>query len=458
MEVFALPTVPEIITRMHTAAPEGRQRLSAPESRKLADLTQALLAAKPDALREYSRFLAIGRRSIGLPHAELEASFPGKSVLVTGGTGCIGSALLAQLARLRPQRLVSVSRGCAGGPRLDGAEYVCADVRDAGRLNAVFGDIRPDVVFHVAAQRDPGLAEREVHRTVTTNVLGTRNVIAAATAYGVPRVVCASTGKALRPYSPDVYTASKRATEWLLSRAAARGAASYSAVRFTHVVDNSIIHARLLEWCGGGVIRLHSPDAAFYAQSALESAQLLLGASVGAGTGALRLHAITDLGWPVSLLDMALGVLARTGSTAPIYLSGYDRGYEAVPFPGLYDPETAGAVSPLLNAFEAAQAGRSPCPEADAFPLEVAPVPEAAERLQALNDVCARTQRPGRVRAALDELSWSLLDATLKAVPCQALARAAGLTAPHRDSLNAEHRRLLAAIEHHIAAAESSLV
>ena len=52
MEVFALPTVTEIIMRMHTVAPEGRQRLSTPESRKLTDLTQALLAAKPDALRE----------------------------------------------------------------------------------------------------------------------------------------------------------------------------------------------------------------------------------------------------------------------------------------------------------------------------------------------------------------------------------------------------------------------
>ena len=452
-----MPNVPELIVRMRAVAPEGRQRLSHAESRKLGELTRALLAAKPDALREYSRFLAIGRRSIGLPRAELEASLAGKSVLVTGGTGCIGSALMAQLVGLRPRRLVSVSRGCAGGPRLDGAEYAWADVRDLDRLTAVFGDIRPDVVFHVAAQRDPGLAEHEVHRTVTTNVLGTRNVIAAAGS-GVSQVVCASTGKAMRPYSPEVYTASKRVAEWLLSRAAAGGAASYSAVRFTHVVDNSIIHARLLEWCEGGVIRLHSPDAAFYAQSALESAQLLLGASAGAGAGPPRMHAITDLGWPVSLLDIALGVLARTGSAAPIYVSGYDRGYEAVPFPGLYDPETAGAVSPLFNAFEAARAGCSPCPGADTFPLEMAPVPGMAERMQALDDVCARTQQPGPVRAALDELSWSLLDATLKAVPCQALARAARLTAPHRDSLHAEHRRLLAAIEHHSAVGEFSLV
>src|SRR5450631_4051325 len=285
MEVFAVPTVPEIIIRMRAVAPEGRQCLSHRESRKLADLTQALLAAKPDALREYSRFLAIGRRSIGLPRAELEASLPGKSVLVTGGTGCIGSALLAQLVGLRPRRLVSVSRGCAGRPRLDGAEYVCADVRDPGRLTAVFGDIRPDVVFHVAGQRDPGLAEHEVHRTVTTNVLGTCNVLSAAAAFEVPHVIFASTGKALRPYADEVYTASKRVAEWLLWRAAARGLATYSVARFTHVIDNSIVHARLLDWCDGGVIRLHDTGIAFYVQSALQSAQLLLAAEAGALPG-----------------------------------------------------------------------------------------------------------------------------------------------------------------------------
>jgi nucleoside-diphosphate-sugar epimerase len=452
-----VPTAPEIITRMRAVIPEGKKRLKHADLRQLGDLTQALLAARPDALQEYSRFLAIRRRSIGLPGAELEARLSGKSVLVTGGTGCIGSVLLAQLSGLRTRRLVSVSRGCTEGPRLDGVEYACADIRDLSRLTAVFGDVRPDVVFHVAAQRDPGLAEHEVHRTVTTNVLGTRNVIAAAGS-GVSQVVCASTGKALRPYSPDVYTASKRAAEWLLSQAAVRGTACYRAVRFTHVVDNSIIHSRLLEWCQGGVLRLHSPDSVFYVQSALESTQLLLGASADPDAGPLQVHAITDLGWPVTLLDVALGALARTGSAAPIYFSGYDRGYEAVAFPGLYDPKTAGEVSPLLNAFEAAQAERSPCPRADAFALKMAPVPGLAERMQALEDVCARTQQPRPVRAALDELSWSLLDATLKAVPSRELARAVALTAPHRDSLSAGHQRLMAAIERHAAVGESSLV
>jgi FlaA1/EpsC-like NDP-sugar epimerase len=452
-------TAPEIIARMRDAVPAGSNCQDQVALSRLSDLTQDLLASRPEAQQEHQRFLDIAQRSIAPPGRDLDAWLRGKTVLVTGGTGCIGSTLMAQLGSFCPRRLVSVSRGSGHGrPRLRRAEYARADIRDRCQLAAIFGKVRPDVVFHVAAQRDPGLAEHEVHRTVTTNVLGTRNLIDIAAEFGVPEVICASTGKALRPYSPDVYTASKRAAEWLLSDAAARRGASYSAARFTHVVDNSIIYARLLDWCEGGVIRLHSADIVFYVQSALESAQLLLGAGAGARPGALCVHALTDLGWPVSLLDVALGVLARTGSAAPIYFSGYDRGYEAAPFPGLYDPLTAGDVSPLLNAFEAARAGQSCGQAADAFPLQMASSTQPEERLLALEDTCARTQEPGAVRAALDELSWSLLDATLEAVPHPALARAARLTAPHSSDLSAEHQRMLAAIEHYAAVGETALV
>ena len=311
--------------------------------------------------------------------------------------------------------------------------------------------MRGDIVFHVAGQRDPGLAEHEVHRTVTTNVLGTGNVLSAAASSGVPHVVFASTGKALRPYSPEVYTASKRVAEWLLWQAAARGAATCSVARFTHVIDNSIVHARLLDWSDGGVIRLHDTGIAFYVQSALQSAQLLLAAGAGARAGSLQVHAISDLGWPVSLLDVALGVLACTGSAAPIYFSGYDRGYEPKPFPGLYDPLTAGDVSPLISAFEAAGSQPSRCPAVDAFPFQVLPSPVLGDRMQALAETCARTREPGPVRAALDDLSWALFDATLSAVPRQVLTRAARLSTPHRGGLGAAHERMLAAIDQQAA-------
>src|ERR1017187_5448293 len=197
---------------MRDAVPAGSNCQDQVALSRLSDLTQDLLDSRPEAQEEHQRFLDIAQRSIAPPGRDLDAWLRGKTVLVTGGTGCIGSTLMAQVARFSPGRLVSVSRGSAvGWPRLRRAEYLRADIRDRSQLAAEVNSVRPDVVFHVAAQRDPGLAEREVHRTVTTNVLGTRNVISVAAEFGVPQLVCASTGKALRPYSADVYTASKRA-------------------------------------------------------------------------------------------------------------------------------------------------------------------------------------------------------------------------------------------------------
>ena len=157
-----------------------------------------------------------------MPEAELADRLRDGTVLVTGGTGCIGSALMTQLAARCPGRLVSVSRGITNDlPRHAGVEHRHADVRDRAAMDALIREIEPDLVFHVAAQRDLGLAEVEVHRTVSNNVLGTRTVLTAAADAGIPQVVCASTSKALRPYSPDMYTASKRAAEWVASGVAA---------------------------------------------------------------------------------------------------------------------------------------------------------------------------------------------------------------------------------------------
>ena len=446
--------VSAIIQLMLAVAPPGRLHLDQATVRRLGELTRALIEAKPEAVREHDRFMAIRDRGLALPperEAELAGRLRGATVLVTGGTGCIGSALMAQLADLCPGRLVSVSRGVTRYTApVAGAQYLQADVRDRHAVCTVVREVRPDVIFHLAAQRDPGLAEVEVHRTISTNLLGTRNVLAVAAAAGVPQVVCASTGKALRPYSPDVYTASKRAAEWVAADIVASRDLLCSAARFTHVVDNSIIYRRLRTWAGAGpaaVIRLHGSDLAFYAQSALESAQLLLLACLGAARGEFRVHAITDLGWPVYLLDLALGVLAAgEGALCPVYFSGYDAGYEQVPFPGLYDPMTAGDVSPLLNAYETAAAVPPTVPGADAAQLEFAADPRLHKMLSALDDSCARTQDPVLLRRELNELSWTLLDATLRTTPRAALVRSAMLARSHWDTMSPDHRRVLEAI------------
>lgn len=189
----------------------------------------------------------------------------------------------------------------------------------------------------------------------------------------------------------------------------------------------------------------------FYIQSAIECAQLLLLASLDESPEELRIHAISDLGWPVSLVDLTLGVLAMHESNAPIYFSGYDPGYEEIPFPGLYDPMTAGEVSPLINAFEAGTSVQPECPLTNAFVAEMSPVPEADRLFQELEATCNRSADPDTVRAALRELSWSVLDATLSSVPDRLLAKMARIVERHSDTLIPDHERILRAMRERLA-------
>lgn len=442
--------VDTLIEQMRATAPPGQRVLDASSASRLTELTAALLAdRRVQAVAEHERFLSVLKREICLPYERLTDRLGGAVILVTGGTGCVGTHLVGQLAAYRPARIVSVSRGLLRDwPRHPAVEYVYADVGSRAQIEELISEVRPDLIFHLASQHLPGLAETQVWDTVTTNLLGTRNVLAAAAEAGVGHVVFASTGKALRPFSPDIYAASKRVAEWVEHCFAASGTLSCSAVRFTHVVDNSDIHKRLIAWASSSaVVRLHSPQIMFYVQSATECAQLLLLASLDACPGELRIHSISDLGWPVSLLDLALGVLASHGSDAPVYFSGYDPGYEDVAFPGLYDPMTAGDVSPLINAFEAAAIVESPdSPMTDTFVAAMAAEPRAANLLAHLEDTCAQTTDPAAVRAALQELSWSVLDASLRAVPHPMLARIARLVERHSASLTPDHQRILQAI------------
>ena len=384
----------EIIEAMRVVAPPGQDSLSDTVTAELRGLTGQLITAKGGATGEYERFREVSGRSLCLPTAALTSWLQGKMILVTGGTGCVGSALLGQIARLGPARMISVSRGVTSGyPRHPAVEYVQADIRKRqfyGRASQRHPAGRK--IFHVAAQRNPGVAEVEVHRTVTTNVLGTRNVLAAAgecwdSAGGV-RLDRQSHADLLLTRGVHGIEADRGVGRLHHVRAACDVPREGSRMSST---TRSSRRGCTSGRPGGDVVRLHSTDIVFYVQSALESAQLLLVAGLGAVPETFRVHAITNLGWPVSLLDLTVGVLARTSSGAPVYISGYDRGYEEIPFPALYDPATAGEVSPLLNAFEAATAGASPCPMVDSFPLQVRPDPEPLRLLTALEKVCEVT-------------------------------------------------------------------
>ena len=200
-------------------------------------------------------------------------------------------------------------------------------------------DVRPDVVFHLAAQRDPGLAERTVRESLETNIAGTANVLAAAVAAGVDSIVYASTGKALRPFSPHIYAASKKVGEFLAYATAHGRNTRTSVVRFTHVVDNSLVLKRFRAIGAGNALRVHDPKTLFYTQSARGAAQLLLRANVESRpAGVVEVMAIRDLGLPTNVLDLALAVVAESGEPRAIYVAGTEPGYEDTSIPACTTP------------------------------------------------------------------------------------------------------------------------
>ena len=296
---------------------------------------------------EYRRFVAIQHRTLSTPLPEVS----NERILVTGGTGRIGSTLVRLLAQGAAGRVVSLSRGLTmATDACADAEYWHADVRDEAAMCDVIHALRPSIVMHLAAIRDPGEAEGDPVEAITTNVLGTHTVTQAAVRSGVRCLVYASTGKASRLYTRDIYASTKKVGEAVAAMAAKRGLA-VSIARFTHVVDNSLIHAKLKAWLRDDLVHLHDPHIAFYAQSARESAQLLW-SGISTSAGQVRLSAIRDVGMYFDLVEVARGMRVVAGSPADIRFTGFPRGYASVAHPAQYDPATADEVGPMLNAVD----------------------------------------------------------------------------------------------------------
>ncbi len=420
--------IQEIITRMQDAVPTGLQDLTLEARTELIELTEQLIASS-DSREEFARFVEVRHRAIWLPQ-QLE-SVHRKTVLVTGGTGCIGSALIAQLLQHAPHRVVCLSRGQTPYEPIDRVDYIHMDIADQTRVMDTFRDVRPDTVFHLAALRDPGLAERRVGEALATNIVGSANVFEACQTFDVARLVYASTGKAVRFYTEDVYAATKKVGEYMLGRL---HLPVTSAVRFTHVVDNSLILERISAWATDGVVRLHDPYVAFYVQSATEAAQMLLVAGEQKG-----LFTLKDLGWPIQLLDVALGFLQQKTSNAPIYFCGYEAGYGSSAHPGLYDPETAGETGPLINALESYRSSSMHLGYLNRTPL-VETGRRFLTQLRVLALIRNARDVPGLddelLRELLNDASSAILQETFEKAPADALRRIrhlADLTADEDD-------------------------
>lgn len=426
---FGPPTTPtreQLIDDLLRAAPPGQDELDPRVAQQLRSTTIELGHYWGHrAVDAFNRFAATTYRELSAPDLSSLSALQGQTILVTGGSGCIGEALLNELTKLRPERLVSVARGITPLARpVRGVEYRKGDIRSANTLDRLLADVRPSVVFHLAAQRDPELAEHEIVKTISTNVFGTQRLLTAARRHGVNLFVYASTGKAMRFYSADVYAATKKAGEWLVSRAGNEEGMTCAAVRFTHVVNHSMIRRKMVDWgFQGAPIRLHGSHVGFYLQSARESAQLLISAALEAEEGATAVNAIRNLGEPMDLLDLALGTGLAMERIAPIYICGFEAGYEAQPHPALYDPQLSLEFTPLFNGLEAGGGEASGlCPEIDRVTIAVEEAEGQLESLEMLEISCLDSHR-GEAKAALNSLSWELLAGRLKCSPVEARQR-----------------------------------
>ena len=334
-----------------------------PDLDQLRELTRQLVDYRDNPQMEKNRFEGTRLRGITGYGGHLLPDW--ERVLVTGGTGCVGHVVLSNLVNDLPgARFVSVARHRPlPERRVDQVTYMHGDVRNRRQMAEIIDDFRPDLIIHLAAQRNPALAERRVTETVSTNVLGSQVILETAGEAGVGTVIMASTGKAVRLFTGDTYAATKKLVEYQSAMAATRFDMSVSCARFTHVVNNSIVGQRIVKWVANDEpILLHSPLVQLPVQSALECYQLLMTGGIVAERDHPKIVALRDLGWPpINLLDLTLDYLADSpDSRSPIVFTGYPAGYEADAYPGTYDPMSAGDVSPLLNCIEATHTRPTP--------------------------------------------------------------------------------------------------
>lgn len=442
----------EIVSEMQRIAPPGQDILEKPAIERLRSLTRGILAVNSSRIvSEHNRFNSVRDRGLELDDKRVLQFIKGKNILVTGGTGCIGASLISDLAQFEPNRLVSLSRGqTLTQTQHEEAEYIFSDIRDRDSLGRILKTVAPDIVYHLAAQHDPSLAETEVARTLSTNVEGTRNIIDLSRSLGIPQIVFASTGKALRFYTSDTYAGSKKVGEYLMAKASEGGDILCSGVRFTHIVDNSIIYRRIQEWIDKDQpIRLHGPDIMFYLQSAKEASHLLLNSGLEATPREFQVQAIRDLGWPINLVDLAIGSIAETGSNTPVYFCGFESGYEEKSHPALYDPIYAGELSPLINALEAPEAVTSiGCSQVDRFNFTVHSSNDVRQRLGNLASMCIEGASNKKLHDVKNEILWTILDARLKRLSPEILQRTARRMRELSEycSMNEEHSRTNGAV------------
>jgi FlaA1/EpsC-like NDP-sugar epimerase len=260
------------------------------------------------------------REPIQTDLAKVSSLAAGRTVLVTGAGGSIGSELCRQLADLDPKRLVLVGHGENSifdihnelFARYAGLDIVpvIADVRDRQRIFRIFQEYRPHSVFHAAAHKHVPLMEGNPVEAVTNNVMGTRNVVDAAVAADVEHFVYISTDKAVRP--TNVMGATKRVAEHVVKQASTHAGGTFVSVRFGNVLGSrgSVVPTFVRQIEAGGPVTITDPEMRRFFMTIPEAVQLVLQAGAIGRNGDLFM---LDMGEPVRVVDLAEDLIRLSG-------------------------------------------------------------------------------------------------------------------------------------------------
>ena len=290
--------------------------------------------AKGPAFRELNTSDFLSRDEVELDMEMIRGYLKGRVVMVTGGGGSIGSEICRQIMRFEPEKLLvfDVYENCAYDLECELKQKYGADcpvkvligsIRDKRRLDDVFEQYHPTVVFHAAAHKHVPLMEVSPAEAVKNNVFGTRNLLQSASEHGVERFVQLSTDKAVNP--TNVMGATKRITEMLLQCYARNTKMKCMAVRFGNVLGShgSVIPLFESQIRRGGPVTLTHPDITRYFMTIPEAAQLVLQAGGLAQSGAIY---VLDMGDPVRIMDLAKKLIRfygyEPGEDIPIKIVG----------------------------------------------------------------------------------------------------------------------------------------
>ncbi len=277
-----------------------------------------------ERLRDIEPEDLLGREPLQLDEAGIAGTLAGKTVLITGAGGSIGSELCRQVARYAPARLVLLELSefnlytieqelTESFPQLPLVRLV-GDVKDLAHLRVVFAQWQPQVVFHAAAYKHvPLMEEHNAWAALRNNTLGTHHVASAAAEFQAERFVLISTDKAVNP--TNVMGATKRAAEMVVSALAVDFPGTrFMAVRFGNVLGSSgsVIPKFKEQIAKGGPVTVTHPEVIRYFMTIPEASRLVLQAAAVGESGQVL---VLDMGEPVRIVDLAQQLIRLSGHT-----------------------------------------------------------------------------------------------------------------------------------------------